>query len=73
MMKIALAIAFAVALLGALPAHASGPQGEYHRTKPQFCRISDPTSVPEPSSFLMLGSGLLTLAGIGTLRRHTSR
>jgi PEP-CTERM motif len=81
MKKIALAV-IVLRMLAAVPAHANGRQGDhmlYHgywghdrdQTSDPIA-TSNPASVPEPSSVLMFGSGLLTLAGIGLLRRKNA-
>jgi len=71
--------AFVLALLASVPAHANDREGDhrlYHGSwdhdrdqTSDPSATSNPTSVPEPGSVLMLGSGLLTLVGIGLLRR----
>jgi hypothetical protein len=84
MKKLALGIAFAVALIIAVPAHANSRQSDgrwwwhpdkdsaWGHNKDSDSSANTPTSVPEPSTILMFGSGLLTLAGFGFFRRNTA-
>ena len=51
MKKLIVAVPFALALIAALPAHAQNR--------------GDCITVPEPSSLLMLGSGLFAIGGFG--------
>ncbi len=88
MRKVGFAVAFAVVLLAAVPAHADNRHGDgrwwwghdrrlpwaygNNENKNITPNPSDTISVPEPSSFLMLGSGLIMLAGLALLRRNNT-
>jgi hypothetical protein len=85
MKKAAVGVAFALTLFLAVPAHAydrdrdrdqdHDRQGDSRwghariHGNAQTGTAATPASVPEPSSIWMLGSGLVTLAGIGLIRR----
>jgi hypothetical protein len=72
--KIALTVALGVGLLAAIPAHATNMTGDGRygdgQDRKAFDQIQTPTSVPEPSSLLMLASGLMALGGVGFVRRR---
>ena len=74
MKKMALAATFGVALLMAIPAHAGNRDSDgrwgHGRDRKSFDVVTAPTSVPEPSSILMLASGLVALGGAGFLGRR---
>jgi hypothetical protein len=79
MKKSVLVVAFAAVMLATVPAYATDRDGDHRIYRGYWNHqkessvpggLSDPASMPEPSSVLMLGSGLIALAGIGLLRRR---
>jgi hypothetical protein len=79
MKRTVVGLALALMLPYAVPTHAHNPESESRfrdariRGNAQTGAVADVTSVSEPSSIWMLGSGLVTLAGIGLIRRANRR
>lgn len=77
-LKLTVALTFALSLLTALPTYAGHLRSfdSWHRHDSNWGKNSnykgesDPSTVPEPSSFAMLGAGLLLLGGVAAFR-HT--
>jgi len=72
----ALTVALGFGLLAAIPAHATNMtgdgrygDGQDRKAFAQTAGTQDPTTVPEPSSLLMLASGLMALGGAGFVSR----
>jgi hypothetical protein len=67
-------VALGVGLLMSIQAHATNLSGDGRygdgQDRKAFDQTTDPMSVPEPSSLLMLASGLFALGGAGFVSRR---
>jgi hypothetical protein len=73
-----LTLALVLALIATVPIHAKGLNSNWKKADPWFSDhgfvkgnsdpACDPTTVPEPSGFMMLGAGLLVLGGLAAFR-----